>query len=138
MPNGGTCTIRTENAELGAGDVARYAYVTPGRYIHLSVSDTGVGMSEEVRSRVLEPFFTTKPPGRGTGLGLATVYGIVKQSGGYIWISRAPGAGATFDIYLPRVEKEPLPPVPDLELQCEHPRGTEQSSCWKMKTRCGK
>ena len=124
MPNGGQFTIRSENAELGSPDVARYRYVKPGPYVHLSVSDTGVGMTDEIRSHVFEPFFTTKAQGRGTGLGLATVYGIVKQSGGYIWVSSAPGAGATFDIYLPRVDlKAPL--VPNVEVQSECPRGTE-------------
>lgn len=125
MPNGGKFTILTENAELGAADVARYAYIRPGRYIRLSVSDTGTGMSAEVRARVFEPFFTTKPQGHGTGLGLATVYGIVKQSAGYIWISSAPGAGATFDIYLPRLNEKALPLVPEVEVRTECPRGTE-------------
>jgi CheY-like chemotaxis protein len=105
--------------------VARYAYIKAGRYVRLSVSDTGMGMSAEVRARAFEPFFTTKPQGRGTGLGLATVYGIVKQSAGYIWILSAPGAGATFDIYLPRVNARALPLAPNLEAPAEHPRGTE-------------
>jgi len=125
MPHGGTFIIRTENAELGAADVARYAYIKPGRYVRLSVSDTGMGMSAEVRARAFEPFFTTKPQGHGTGLGLATVYGIVKQSAGYIWILSAPGAGATFDIYLPRLNARALPLAPNLEAPAEHPRGTE-------------
>ena len=124
MPDGGKFTIRTENTDLGPDDVAPYACVRPGRYIRLSVSDTGVGMSEEVRARVFEPFFTTKPPGRGTGLGLAVIHGIVEQSGGYIRISSPPGAGATFDVYLPRVDEKALP-IPDLEVLSEYPRGTE-------------
>ncbi len=125
MPNGGKFTLRTENAELGPDDVARYPYVRPGRYVRLSVSDTGVGMSEEVRTRLFEPFFTTKPLGKGTGLGLATVYGIVKQSGGYIWISSALGKGATFDIYLPRVDEVAPPLASALEVRSERPKGTE-------------
>jgi two-component system, cell cycle sensor histidine kinase and response regulator CckA len=125
MPNGGKFTIRTENAELGAADVARYPYVRPGRYIRVSMSDTGMGMSAAVQARVFEPFFTTKQQGRGTGLGLATVYGIVKQSAGYIWIASEPGAGASFDIYLPRLNEKALPLVPDLEVRTESPRGTE-------------
>jgi len=125
MPNGGKFTLRTENVELGPGDMARYPYVRPGGYVRLSVSDTGVGMSEEVRTRAFEPFFTTKPVGKGTGLGLATVYAIVKQSGGYIWISSALGAGTTFDIYLPRAEGKADHLVDGLEGRSEYPKGTE-------------
>ncbi|HLJ87489.1 MAG TPA: PAS domain S-box protein, partial [Candidatus Angelobacter sp.] len=125
MPSGGTLSLRTENAQLGNEDVARYPYVKPGHYVHMAVSDTGTGMTEEVRSRVFEPFFTTKEKGRGTGLGLATVYGIVKQSGGYIWVSSTPGAGTTFNIYLPKVDEKPTTAAPNLDAQPEYPRGTE-------------
>ena len=127
MPNGGKLTIRTENAELGTADLVRYPYAKRGKYIRLSVTDTGVGMTEEVRIRVFEPFFTTKPQGRGTGLGLASVYGIVKQSGGYISISSAPRAGSTFDIYLPRVDEKALslPTNSASEMRRDYPRGTE-------------
>jgi PAS domain S-box-containing protein len=125
MPNGGTLTIRTRNAELGPDDVALHPYAKPGRYIRLSVTDTGVGMTDAIRQRVFEPFFTTKAEGRGTGLGLATVYGIVKQSTGYIWVSSAPGAGATFDIYLPRVDQKAPRLVTGLEEGSKYPRGSE-------------
>jgi two-component system cell cycle sensor histidine kinase/response regulator CckA len=125
MPGGGTFSIRTENAELGPEDVARYPYVKPGRYVHLAASDNGSGMSEEIRSRVFEPFFTTKEKGRGTGLGLATVYGIVKQSGGYIWVKSSPGEGATFDIYLPRIDEKAAVVVKSEPSPSEYPRGTE-------------
>ena len=125
MPKGGKFKVRTADAVLGPKDVALYPYVKPGRYVLLSVSDSGMGMTEEVRRRVFDPFFTTKPPGRGTGLGLATIYGIVKQSAGYIWVSSAPGAGATFDIYLPRVDEKPLARTWNLGGRTEYPRGTE-------------
>jgi PAS domain S-box-containing protein len=125
MPNGGKFTIRTGNAELRPDDVALHPYAKLGRYVRLSVNDTGVGMTDAIRHRVFEPFFTTKAEGRGTGLGLATVYGIVKQSTGYIWVSSAPGAGTTFDIYLPRVEEKAPPLVTSLEERSEYPRGTE-------------
>jgi len=125
MPNGGRFTIRTENAELGPDELARYPYVKPGRYVRLSVSDTGVGMTDAICHRVFEPFFTTKAQGHGTGLGLATVYGIVKQSAGYIWVSSAPGAGASFDIYLPRIDQKAPPLITELEVRSECPRGTE-------------
>ena len=128
MPNGGRFTIRTRNAELGPQDASRYPDVRPGKYIHLSLSDTGVGMSEEVRVRVFEPFFTTKPLGRGTGLGLATVYGMVKHSNGYIWVSSKPNSGATFDIFLPRVDEKVLPLLSDPEVRGEYPRGAGNHS----------
>jgi two-component system, cell cycle sensor histidine kinase and response regulator CckA len=125
MPDGGKFMIRTDNAELGPADIARYPYVKPGHYVRLSVSDTGVGMSEAVRKRVFEPFFTTKPAGRGTGLGLATVYGIVKQSGGYVWVSSEPRAGCTFDIYLPRVDEKAPALITDLNPRDACPKGME-------------
>ena len=126
MPNGGKFTVLTENARLGPEDVARNSYVQPGQYVRLSASDTGTGMTEEARAHIFEPFFTTKAQGRGTGLGLATIYGIVKQSGGYIWATSAPGAGTTFDIYLPRIDEKPAPSVSSLqETRGNYPRGTE-------------
>jgi two-component system cell cycle sensor histidine kinase/response regulator CckA len=123
MPTGGKFTLRTENVELGP-DMAPDPHIRPGPYVRLSVSDTGVGMNEEVRSRVFEPFFTTKPLGKGTGLGLAAVYGIVNQNGGYIWISSEPGAGTTFDIYLPRGHGKASLLGDGLGIRSERPKGT--------------
>jgi two-component system, cell cycle sensor histidine kinase and response regulator CckA len=104
MPNGGKLKIETMNADLNESDARRLRYVIPGHYVMLQVSDTGTGMSAEVQSHIFEPFFTTKEQGKGTGLGLATVYGVVKQSGGYIWLESEVGRGSRFQVYLPRIE----------------------------------
>jgi two-component system, cell cycle sensor histidine kinase and response regulator CckA len=106
MPSGGKITIQTDNAELLKDEVSReHSYIHPGSYVVLSICDTGHGMDKETQARIFEPFFTTKEKGKGTGLGLSTVYGIVKQSGGYILVDSQPGQGTTFRIYLPRVEE---------------------------------
>ena len=104
MQQGGRLKIETRNADLDANDSRRKRYIVPGHYVMLEVSDTGMGMSAEVQSHIFEPFYTTKEQGKGTGLGLATVYGVIKQSGGYIWLESEIGKGSTFQVYLPRAE----------------------------------
>lgn len=119
MPDGGRLTIEVGNIVLSEQYARGHAGVTPGSYVRLTVSDTGVGMSEEVQRRAFEPFFTTKGPGKGTGLGLSTCYAMVQQHGGHIWIYSEPDRGTTVTIYLPRMlDAEPEPAAPeDLDYQ---------------------
>jgi two-component system cell cycle sensor histidine kinase/response regulator CckA len=124
MPNGGILTLETSNVSFEQEFVGRYPELLPGDYVLLAITDTGLGMSPEAKARVFEPFFSTKEVGQGTGLGLSTCYGIVKQSGGHISVYSEPARGATFKVYLPQVGRQtdiPLQPhdLPGL------PRGTE-------------
>jgi PAS domain S-box-containing protein len=123
MPSGGRLTIETHNTHLDTTFVRQQAVVEGGDYVVLVVSDTGRGMDNETQARVFEPFFTTKQPGQGTGLGLSMVYGVVKQSGGYIWVYSEPGKGAAFKIYLPQV----MDPVDETAtiVSISSPRGKE-------------
>jgi two-component system, cell cycle sensor histidine kinase and response regulator CckA len=112
MPKGGTLSLRTADVNISQEFVETHAGASVGPHVRLEVADTGVGMPAPVRARIFEPFFTTKERGRGTGLGLATVYGIVKQSGGSIWVESTPGHGTTFSVLLPVATETPEPPQP--------------------------
>ena len=123
MPKGGTLTIRTGNLSVGSGNMGGHYFIPPGDYVQFSVADTGMGIPKELHEQVFEPFYTTKGVGKGTGLGLSTVYGIVKQSGGYVWVKSEPEHGAEFTVVLPALTHLAQTVVsPSTE---SRPRGTE-------------
>jgi two-component system cell cycle sensor histidine kinase/response regulator CckA len=125
MPDGGKLTIETSNIVLTEAVARQHVGITAGPHVLLVVSDSGLGMSEAIKQHIFEPFFTTKGPGKGTGLGMATCYGIVKQHGGHIEVSSEPQHGATFKIYLPQVEPRGDPSALRSSDTGELPRGTE-------------
>jgi CheY-like chemotaxis protein len=124
MPQGGQLRLTTDTVDVDEGAAGRHAPMPPGRYVRMRVSDTGSGMTPETQARIFEPFFSTKERGKGTGLGLATVYGIVKQSDGYIWVDSQVGRGTTFDIFLP-VVSTPITPATSVDHAPEYVGGSQ-------------
>jgi signal transduction histidine kinase/CheY-like chemotaxis protein len=140
MPRGGQLSLRTTNLSIDEPEAVKRPPMTPGEYVLLSVSDNGTGMDEATKGHIFEPFFTTKEVGKGTGLGLATVYGIVKQSGGFIWVESSPGNGSTFEIYLPQAvgkvanveldqKASPAPQGSETVLVVEDEAGVRELAC---------
>jgi CheY-like chemotaxis protein len=125
MPDGGRINIETANSELGGEYLEERLEVTPGPYVLLTVTDTGIGLDAETQSHIFEPFFTTKAEGKGTGLGLSTVYGIIRQNNGYIWVYSEVGQGTVFKIYLPRISDDEIDEITPRPVEVTSLEGTE-------------